>query len=45
VEQFAFASRDRFFLLIESRDPLFEPEKTRKFLQGLSTYGVYDVEH
>ena len=45
VEQFAFASRDRFFLLVESRDPLFEPQKTRSFLQGLTTYGVYDVEH
>jgi hypothetical protein len=45
VEQFAFASRDRFFLLIDSRDPLFDLGKTRKFLQGLSTYGVYDVEH
>jgi hypothetical protein len=45
VEQFAFASRDRFFLLIESRDPLFEPEKTRKFLQGLTSHGVYDVAH
>ncbi len=45
VEQFAFASRDRFFLLVESRDPLFELEKTRRFLQGLTSYGVYDVEH
>ena len=45
VEQFAFASRDRFFLLVESRDPQFEPEKTRRFLQGLTSYGVYDVEH
>ena len=33
------------FLLVESRDPLFELEKTRKFLQGLTSYGVYDVEH
>ncbi len=45
VEQFAFASRDRFFLLVESCDPLFEAEKTRRFLQGLTSYGVYDVEH
>ena len=45
VEQFAFASRDRFFLLIESRDPLWEREKTRKFLGGLTSHGVYDVEH
>ncbi|HXE75981.1 MAG TPA: DUF3341 domain-containing protein [Candidatus Xenobia bacterium] len=45
VEQFAFASRDRFFLLVESRDPLFELQKTRSFLQSLTTYGVYDVEH
>ncbi len=45
VEQFAFASRDRFFLLIESRDPLFDSAKTRKFLQDLTSYGVYDVEY
>jgi len=45
VEQFAFASRDRFFLVIESRDPLFELDKTRGFLQSLTRHGVYDVEH
>lgn len=45
VEEFAFASRDRFFLAIEATDPLFDREKTKEFLQALSTYGVYEVDH
>jgi hypothetical protein len=45
VEQFALASRDRFFLVIEAEDPLFEKEKTRRFLESLKPYGVYEVEH
>jgi hypothetical protein len=30
---FALASRSRFFLCIQSNDPLFDPEKTRLFLR------------
>ena len=45
VERFALASRDRFFVVIEATDPLFEREKTRKFLESLTKYGVYDVDH
>ncbi len=45
VEQFALASRDRFFLVIEATDPLFEKEKTRRFLESLKPHGVYEVEH
>jgi hypothetical protein len=33
VERFALASRDRFFLCIEARDPLFDPEATRRLLE------------
>jgi hypothetical protein len=35
VPRFALASRNRFFLLIEARDPKFELEKTRRFLETL----------
>lgn len=38
------ASRDRFFLVIEAADPLFDLEKTRAFMQELEPTGVFDVE-
>lgn len=45
VPQFAErASRDRFFLVIEAADPLFDPEKTRGFMNELEPMGVFDVE-
>jgi hypothetical protein len=43
VNSFALATRNRFFLLIESRDPLFELDKTRTFLQGLGAKEVTEV--
>jgi len=42
--RFAFASRDRFFLCIESRDALFDAEKTRVFLSRLGAREVVEVE-
>jgi hypothetical protein len=44
VPQFARATRDRFFVCIESRDPLFDREETRHFLEGLEPLGVYGVK-
>jgi len=35
IERFASASRDRLFLCIEARDPLFDVAKTRQFLESL----------
>ncbi|HEV2704484.1 MAG TPA: DUF3341 domain-containing protein [Pyrinomonadaceae bacterium] len=42
---FALASRDRFFLLIQANDPKFDPAETRTFLQSLGAREVNDVEH
>jgi hypothetical protein len=44
VPQFARASRDRFFLCIESTDPMFDPEETRAFLEQLQPREVMEVE-
>jgi len=44
VEAFSLASRDRFFLCIEARDPQFDAEETRRFLESLSPAGVTLVE-
>ena len=44
VPEFRFASRDRFFLCIESRDPKFDRAGTRKFLEQASGHEVYEVD-
>jgi hypothetical protein len=44
VPRFETASRSRFFLVIEVRDPRFDSEKTRHFLESLQPKGVYEVE-
>ncbi|MGB6198994.1 MAG: DUF3341 domain-containing protein [Candidatus Acidiferrales bacterium] len=43
--RFALASRDRFFLCVESRDRQFDRAKTREFLEGLSSRAVMEVEN
>ena len=45
VPTFALASRDRFFLLVQSNDPKFDREETRAVLSGLGAREVSDVEH
>ena len=43
VPRFALASRNRFFLCIEARDPKFDLTKTRTFLESLEAREVSDV--
>jgi hypothetical protein len=43
VPRFALASRNRFFLVIESADPKFALEPTRRFLETLSPREVTTV--
>lgn len=40
VPSFHLASLDKFFLVIESRDPKFDAERCREFLQGLGPVRV-----
>ena len=45
VPRFALASRNRFFLCIESTDPLFDHGRTVEFLESLEPREVSEVEH
>jgi Alternative complex III, ActD subunit len=44
AERFELASRSRFFLCIEARDPKFELGETRRFLESLKPREVVEVE-
>lgn len=43
VPEFKLASRDHFFLCIESRDPTYDRERTRQFLTELGPQLVLEV--
>jgi Alternative complex III, ActD subunit len=43
LPQFADASSGRFFLCIESRDPIYSSELTAAFLRDLDPIGVWEV--
>ena len=45
VERFVNASRNRFFLCIESTDPKFDKDATSKFLESLQPREVCEVAH
>ena len=44
VPRFALATKDRFFLCIEARDPKFDRVRTAQFLKSLKAYDVAEVE-
>jgi len=44
VPRFALATREKFFLVIESSDPKFDYGTTRSFMEGLNAQEVFDVE-
>ena len=45
VPSFALASKDRFFLLVESLDPKYDHDETWSFLVRLGARVVSEVEH
>ncbi len=44
VKNFERASQDRYFLVIESKDPKFDLQATRDFLAGVGSQEVHDVD-
>ncbi len=44
VPRFALATREKFFLVIETKDPNFDYEKTRNFMESLNPQEVFDVD-
>ena len=44
VPRFALASRDRYFLVVETRDPKFDRAGTESFLTSLKASEVFEVE-
>lgn len=44
VPEFGLASRDRFFLCIEARDPLFDRSETHRFLEELQPVRITAVQ-
>jgi hypothetical protein len=45
VPRFELASRNLFFLCIEARDPRFDHEETRRFLESLGAREVSEVDY
>lgn len=41
--RFVRASKDRFFICIEAKDPKYDPEQTRRFLEDLRPLSITEV--
>ena len=44
VPRFALATREKFFLVIESIDSLYDYAETKKFMESLDPQEVFDVD-
>ena len=44
VPRFALATREKFFLLIEAKDPKYDYAQTKSFMESLNPQEVFDVE-
>ena len=44
VTRFERVTQDGFFFCIEATDPMFHPERTWQFLEGLKPEGIYAVQ-
>ena len=45
VPRFAFATKDRFFLVVFSSDAKYQPRETRSFLESLGPKSISEVPH
>ena len=43
VPRFALATREKFFLLVEAKDPQYDSESTKSFMESLNPQEVFDV--
>jgi hypothetical protein len=43
VPRFAFATKDRFFLIVFASDPKYSPTETRRFLESLGPRSISEV--
>ena len=43
VPRFAFATKDRFFLIVFSTDPKYDAQGTRQFLESLGPQSISEV--
>lgn len=44
VPRFNLATREKFFLLVQSEDPQFDYEETKEFMESLKPQEVFDVD-
>jgi hypothetical protein len=45
LERFRNASRDRFFLCLEARDPIFDSQRASELFSRCEPVGIYEIEN